>query len=230
MNHSERICPPEILDWIAWFPDAGLSEAERGAVEAHAAECGACRREIDVLAGRLELPGEPDAERLFAKVLARIESESLAGRRLAADPPGAAPTRPRRAWVPAAPRRGRMLRVAPGAALWAAGIAFAVLFAGLGWIAGTSRTGGDRLYQTASEPVPGPVPVGVSLDLVFRSDASAERINTELRGLGAEIVGGPSQLGRYRVALPASADPAAAAELLRAEGTGVASFAEPVRP
>jgi len=226
MNHSERVCPPEILDWIAWYPDQGLSEPERGAVEAHAAGCSDCRREIDVLGGRLELPAEVDAERIFARVLARIESESLSAprRRVAPSaraslgaPPAAAP-----------PRR---VRLAHGtAARWAAAAAFALLFAGLGWVAASSRAPGDRVYHTAAEPAAASAPLGAALDLVFRSDASVERINTELRGLGAAIVSGPSQLGRYRIALPAGSDPSAAAALLRAEGTGVASFAEPVRP
>jgi hypothetical protein len=71
---------------------------------------------------------------------------------------------------------------------------------------------------------------GVQLDVVFRSDVGIERINTDLRALGAVVVGGPSQAGRYRVTLPEGSDASAAAAMLRAEGRGVASFAEPLRP
>jgi hypothetical protein len=227
MNQSEPICPPEVLDWIAWYPDQGLSESERGAVEAHAAGCSACRREIDVVAGRFELPPEVDAERIFARVLARIESENLGAPRAAAAREAVGSPSEDEA---AAHRRVRPARWTMGAARWAAGVAFALLFTGLGWVAATSRAPGDRAYHTAAEPPAASAPASAALDLVFRSDASADRINTELRGLGAAIVSGPSQLGRYRIALPAGSDTSAAAALLRAEGTGVASFAEPVRP
>ena len=113
---------------------------------------------------------------------------------------------------------------------WAAGIGLAVLLGGV-WIAHTIQVArATPIYQVAGEPTAAALGHGVALDLVFRNDASAERINVELRGLGARIVSGPSQLGRYRIELPEGADAEAAATLLRAEGTGVASFAEPVRP
>jgi hypothetical protein len=225
MNPAERSCPQEILDWIAWYPDEGLSAAQRGAVEAHAAACAACRREIDVVAGRGEPPGGVrDAERLFARVLARIESETLAA---AAAPPRVEDRRAFR--TPAPARRARWSR--PAAATWAAAAALALLFTGIGWVAGSSHFRGSGLYHTATDSLLGDAGhAGVRLDLVFRSDAGAERINTALRGLGAEIVSGPTQLGRYRIELPPGSDAEAAAALLRAEGTGVASFAEPVRP
>ena len=58
-------CPADVLGWIPWYADGGLTERERGAVEAHAAECADCRAELDIVAGRawsvdgIELP---DAE------------------------------------------------------------------------------------------------------------------------------------------------------------------------
>lgn len=225
MNSAEPSCPQEILDWIAWYPDEGLSAAQRGAVEAHAAACNACRREIDVVAGRGEPPsGVPEAERLFARVLARIESERLEA---AAAPPRARELREQ--WTAAPARRPRWGR--PATAAWAAAATLALLFTGIGWVAGSSHVHGDGLYHTATaSPGAAAAHGGVQLDLVFRSDAGAERINTALRGLGAEVVSGPTQLGRYRIALPPGSDAEAAAALLRAEGTGVASFAEPVRP
>jgi len=235
-HHAERTCPERILDWIAWYPDQGLSEAQRGAVEAHAAVCEACRREIEVMTGRSEPPDSShDPERLFARVLARIESESLSaetpGEARAAEAPSLAVRR-------APSLRGRGLsrlsggsRRLPAGSVWAAGIALALLFAGLGWIARTLQVAGAApLYHTASEPAVSTPSQGSELDVVFRSDAGAERINLELRGLGARIVAGPSQLGRYRIELPQGADAEAAARLLRSEGTGVASFAEPVVP
>ena len=76
-------CPESVLGWIPWYADGGLTEQERGAVEAHAAECGECRAELDIVAGApwstvdLELP---DAERLFDEITARIEAEAQGAR------------------------------------------------------------------------------------------------------------------------------------------------------
>ncbi len=70
-------CPENVLGWIPWYADGGLTAREKGAVEAHAAECGDCRAELDIVAGMpwsfdgIELP---DADRLFGEIRARIES------------------------------------------------------------------------------------------------------------------------------------------------------------
>ena len=238
MNHqAEPTCPVEILDWIAWYPDGGRSDAQRGAVEAHAASCEACRGEIEILAGHAEPPDlEGDPERLFGRVLARIESAALAAEPLDPEARGAVAANlgRRRAPAPLRDRRAsaalRSSRTWMAGTAWAAGIGLAVLLGGV-WIAHTIQVArATPIYRVAGEPTAVAPGHGVALDLVFRNDASAERINVELRGLGARIVSGPSQLGRYRIELPEGADAEAAATLLHAEGTGVASFAEPVRP
>jgi hypothetical protein len=221
------ICPPEILDWLPWYADDALPEALRGAVEAHAAQCAECRLELAILAGESEPPvAAPDAEQAFARVLARIEAAGVdaepveIGGHLAPATARRAPPRPslrpaQARWMP---------RVAAAAALLAV--------AALGWIANDLLArGGEAVYQTASGPaatVAGGA--GDQLDVVFRADAGIERINANLRALGGVVISGPSQAGRYRIALPAGSDAAAAAELLRAEEAGVASFAEIVRP
>ena len=72
-------CPENVLSWIPWYADGGLTAREKGAVEAHAAECRDCRAELDIVAGAswsfddIELP---DADRLFGEITARIESEN----------------------------------------------------------------------------------------------------------------------------------------------------------
>lgn len=223
-------CPPEILGWIPWYADDALPETQRGAVEAHLAQCAECRLELAMLAGEAMPPGAPpDAEAAFAKVLARIEAAGVAdphpssiaveGHRtvsMARHAPPRASRRPARVrWVP---------RIAVAAAL--------VLVAAAAWIANDLvAPNGEARYQSASGPA-ATVAVGGAeqLDIVFRPDAAIERINANLRALGGVVISGPSQAGRYRIALPAGSDAAAAAELLRAEDTGVASFAEIVRP
>jgi hypothetical protein len=111
-------------------------------------------------------------------------------------------------------------------------MAAAVLAVGvLGWLA-NDLVGRDpeAVYRTASETPAPAAAATATLDVVFRSDASIERINTHLRALGAVVVSGPSQAGRYRISLPVGSDPTAAATMLRAEETGVATFTELVLP
>src|SRR5882762_3936369 len=72
-------CPEAILASIPWYPD-GLNADECGAVEAHAADCRACRAELAFLRGDEEPTIElPDPERFYARVLERIaaDDESL---------------------------------------------------------------------------------------------------------------------------------------------------------
>lgn len=225
-QRASDTCPAEILEWIAWYPDGPLTDTQRGAVESHAAVCAACREEIAVLAGRAEAPVSPaDPEQLFARVLALVEADGIESSPLAA-PEAALPAAPApRLATPARRRRS----VWSGGFRVAAGVTLAVLAGGLGGWLGREWLRAEPVYALAGETMLA-AEGAVALDVVFRSDATAERIQTALRGLGAELVAGPSPLGRYRVELPPGADASAAAALLRAEGTGVASFAEPLRP
>jgi hypothetical protein len=228
-EHShEPTCPPEILDWIPWYTEDALADAQRGAVEAHAAQCEECRQELAMLSGGAPAATAPDPEPVFARVLARIEAEGMsdAGSRVGSR---LAPSRVRSAPLLRDARRGgrrSLLRIGVAAA--------AVLSIGTaGWFAnealGSHR---ETVYRTAAAPEAKPLPgeSGAQLDVVFRGDVGIERINTDLRAIGAVVVAGPSQAGRYRVALPEGSDASAAAAMLRAEGGGIASFAEPLRP
>lgn len=222
-------CPEAIVDWIAFYPDA-LNEVQRGAVEAHAAGCSECRNEIDVLAGHVRPSGTPDAEELFSRVLARMESEQVATRQtthgleLAPDSPGAGHRAPRRAVRVRSPWKRPVVL--------AAGVVMMLMGAGFGSYAAEFLRGNlaglvESVYLPAVDSeAAAPADLQPALDVVFRSDASVERINAALRAIGGAIESGPSQVGRYRLRLPAGADQDAAASLLRAEGTGVASFAQ----
>jgi len=227
MSGSETVtagCPPEVLEWIPWYPDEGLSEAQRGAVEAHAAECDRCREEIALVRGEAGAGAEhadaPDLDALYARVLARMGEESAAGG--APLPAPEADARESGAGRrPAAARPRRRLRRELAAA------AAAGLLLGAGLVAGGAALwapGAGPIYTTASQP---PAPAsGPALDVVLRDDASVLSVTDALRGLGGQIVSGPSALGVLRVELPAGADAGAAARLLRA---GPARLAEPVR-
>ncbi|HYB12956.1 MAG TPA: zf-HC2 domain-containing protein [Myxococcota bacterium] len=216
-------CPPDILELIPWYPDEGLSDAERGAVEAHAACCVECRRELHSAFGESELPADaPAAERVLARVFERIaeRSHALSPRAAESPPPTLAPPArlraPRRApvWYPAA------------AAAAAAAIVLGLLFLAPG--ARRFWSGSSTLYHTATAPPVAPRSAGPELEIVLRSEATASQLTTAFRALDAELVAGPTELGRYRVRLPAGAEASAAATALRAPETGVASFAEPL--
>ncbi len=224
---TQTSCPPDVLELLPWYPDDGLSAAERGAVEAHAAVCPECRRELHGSFRDVELPADaPSPERVLARVFERIAAgESAADVRAPAfQAPPSAPARIRtRPASPHRPRRGLRVRT-----VWtaAAGLALATLI-GVG--AGRLLGAGPSVYVTATAPpaarsaAGGPV-----LDVVLRGDASARALSEALQGIDGEIVAGPSELGRYQVQLPAGADASAAAAALSAEGTGVASFAVPL--
>lgn len=201
-------CPEDVLGWIPCYPDEGLSDAQRGAVEAHAASCQRCRDEIALVLGEAEPVVDPaETERALAKVLARTRSEERA--------PSVRVSPPRRVWHPS-----RRVRIALAACL-------ALAFAGAGALSAVVlRGGGEPVYRTAAEPagVVGDQPL---LDVVFREDADARRIRAALRAVNGQIVAGPTELGRYRVRLGAGADARAAARALAAEDAGVAVYAEP---
>ncbi|HEB90763.1 MAG TPA: zf-HC2 domain-containing protein, partial [Deltaproteobacteria bacterium] len=69
-------CPENVLGWIAWYADDALSARQRGAVEAHAAECADCRAELEIISGApFEIDHDlPDPDRLFREITARIDA------------------------------------------------------------------------------------------------------------------------------------------------------------
>jgi hypothetical protein len=213
LTREESGCPEDVLLAIAWYPD-GLDPVQRGAVEAHAADCAACREELAFVRGEgvAQAPRE-ESERVYARVIERIEAYEAKQR------PGAAtPVR--------SDRRTSWRTARAAAALLAA--AFVGALAALGGSrlvapeASVYRAAGEAPEVSAAAPAQAPL----ALDVVFRPDATAERIHAALRAIGGEIVSGPTQLGVYRVRLAPSADASAAAKVLRGEGEGVATFAE----
>jgi len=214
---NRAACPADVLEAIPWYPD-GLSATQRGALEAHAAGCADCRRELAFLQGvPEETPAEtPEAERVWARVLERIAAEDERHPATLAAPA----TRARRFETDAARRLAL-----------AASLALALGLGALATLAGLRLAGGaEPVYRTATAPLPEVSAAGPTLDVVFRKDAGAGQIETRLREIGGSVVAGPSALGVYRIALRPGADAAGAAAALRAETGGVASLAEPVYP
>lgn len=285
-NEARRSrCPEDVLGWIPWYADGGLTAREKGAVEAHAALCGDCRAEIDIVTGApwafdgIELP---DADRVFDEITARIEAgdrEERAtvipisrGRALSdadmarierwvrdpesereAESPKAAIDETSAGEAPSPGEAGTVVRhlrrrIGASASLWAAAAAVVLFVAGA--LSGTfvarpllglgadRETVGEADYQLASAASEAGSSGGApAIDVVFSDSASAREIWNSLRGLGVEIVAGPSNLGVYRLRLlptaaegrePTAADAAAIAARLVAADTALAIFAEPV--
>ena len=203
-------CPETILASIPWYPD-GLSAEECGAVEAHAADCRACRDELAFLRGDEEPTIElPDPERFYARVLERITADT--------DDRAAQ-------WRAATARRvGQAARQASVAAGILVAVVSGMLTTGAIWVVRVAPT-----YETASVAPVSAEGAGPSIEVVFRRDASADDIRARLRDVGATVISGPSQLGVYRLRLAPGSDVSAAIGRLRQEGRGVATFAEPSR-
>jgi anti-sigma factor RsiW len=235
-------CPEDVLGWMPSYVDGVLSEDARQRVEAHAAVCTECRRELDLIAGiPVELDFElPDAGRIFDGILARIGALAAhAAPRAHPDPIQddrgylVRPTiedwseqdRARlRDWLLAgdafeeeahaeAGRDATHFRWAGRRGFWSLGrswqIAAAVLLVMLGGAGGAILSAsllpeplGDEagvVYRPASEAGSTASFQDGELDVVFREDSTAVEIRNALRGLGAEIVAGPSAMGVYRV-------------------------------
>ena len=288
-------CPAAVLGWIPWYAEGGLTARERGAVEAHAAECGECRSELDIVAGMpwafdgIDLP---DAARMFTEITARIEADAHAdratvipisrGRALSAedmtrierwvhDPaseaeleaeleigpdagiagrapaPSDATSTTRPLGTPAQQTRSPRRHLDfPARPLWAAAAALVLLVAGgLGGAffeslrRGAAADAADPdAYQMASvAPAADVEAAAPMLVVVFSDSVSARELWSTLRGLGVEIVAGPTNLGVYRLRLlpaaaegraPTPTDAAAIAARLVAPEAPLAIFAEPV--
>ncbi|MEZ4334216.1 MAG: zf-HC2 domain-containing protein [Myxococcota bacterium] len=233
-------CPEEVLAWIPWYGDGLLTARERGAVEAHAADCADCRAELDIVSGvawacaGIELP---DAERVFDEIRARIAREGATrdgatvipisrGRVLSeddmarlerwvldpsseqdlADEPGGEAAAG--AAVPAPARRTIERRSRGVRAIWAAAAAVTLLaLGGLGGASLMSLSQDDADLDAAAYALASAGPARADagsapmIDVVFSDTASARQIWSTLRGLGVEIVSGPTNLGVYRLRL-----------------------------
>jgi len=211
-------CPPEVLAAIPWYPD-DVSVEERGAVDAHAAECVDCRRELEARLADPDHEAEwptPDPDTVFTRILAQVEldeAESLS----------------QWARVPRRVRAVRWLREGhvnvPGLATPLSvprGLSAAASFCGVIAVAALFFGAGPN----GNEPAPRATHLEAPhIDVVFRDDLTAGAMAGAIEAIGGEIVAGPSARGRYRIELPPGADADAAAQDL--SDAGVAIYAEP---
>ena len=205
MANANITCPEEILASIPWYPD-GLTAEECGAVEAHAADCRACRAELAFVRGDEEPAIElPDAERVYARVLDRITGD---GSQLES----------------AARRMGRAARQVSMAAGLLVAVISGTLTTGAIWIVREAPT-----YGTAAADASEMIAAGPNLEVVFRPEATLGQIQDALQRAGASVISGPTQFGVYRLRLAPGSDVSAAIGVLREDGRGVATTVEPPR-
>jgi fervidolysin-like protein len=206
MSNANTACPEEILASIPWYPE-GLSAEECGAVEAHAADCRACRAELSFMRGDEEPAIEvPDAERVYARVLDRISGDHVMEMESRAR------------------RMGRAARQVSMAAGLLVAVISGTLTTGAIWIVREAPT-----YGTAAADPSAIIAAWPHLQVVFREDATASEIRAALDRAGASVVSGPTQSGVYLLRLAPGTDVGAAIGALRDEDHGVAAVAEPAR-
>jgi hypothetical protein len=201
-DHGERV-HRRISELIPWHVNGSLSEREREWVEAHLADCPrcqeeerTCRRTAEAVRSAGEGAPSPHPAQ-FRRLLGRIEEtereergrSSRGGRLLARF----------RELIEATPRPLRGILVVQAAVI--------LLFVGvLVWDAASADPAGVRnVYHTLSAEVP--KVNSVPLRMMFRPDATEKEIRDLLHDVRGEIVGGPSAIGVYTVAVPAGTDP-----------------------
>jgi len=210
---TQTPCPEAILAAIPWYPD-GLTREERGDVEAHAADCRACRAELSFLLEEEEEEAAieiPDSEAVYARLLERIAESD--------DGDLDAPASPAPEWL------RRFSETARGPISMAAGLMIALvsgmLTSGVIW---TVRV--VPAYESASAAPPEVSTGGPYLQVVFDEGATAAEMNERLRAVRGSVVSGPTPRGVYQVRLAPGSDVEAALDLLRGEARGVIAFAE----
>jgi anti-sigma factor RsiW len=200
--HRERL-HQRVAELIPWYVNGSLEPGERELAARHLAECAACRAEVEreqrLAAACREV--EPPAPALHGAQVERL---------LARLPPSRWADLPR--WARrllAAQAAALVLLVAGAAALW--------------------RQRAEPVFRTLSAPVAAqPAAAGAArLRVVFAETATEAEIRRLLGGVRGELVGGPSPLGVYTVALPSDGEPIAVV-LAHLRAQPQVRFAEPV--
>jgi len=197
---------------LPWLVNGTLGDPERRQLEEHLASCLDCREALEecrrLAAGlaRAEPPEPAPHPAQLARLVERIRSGE-ADRETAEDRSGLGGRPSRHLW-----------RSTPRAARWLVGAQAAALLLALGLLAerpGETDAARFRTLSTAEAPA-----ARAQVRVVFAPEASEAEIRHLLLQARAEIVGGPSPLGAYALALgPASAGESAASviDLLRAD-------------
>ena len=209
---------------LPWYANGTLEESERRSLDEHLAGCADCRVELErcrALGSALALatpPAPAPHPAQLARLLARIERGEL-DREHDADEGARASAR--RSWRVAA-----TWRATPRAARWWLAVQTAALVAAAVWIGAPAPTE-TRQFRTLAQTEP--AARRAQLRVVFSPGVGESEMRALLLEARAEIVGGPSPLGAYALALEpgvAGDSPEAVLSLLRADSR--IRLAEPV--
>jgi anti-sigma factor RsiW len=169
-----------IIELIPWYLNGTLEEAEDRLVRDHLGGCLACRqaakqeRQLQTLVStEPAIPFRREAS--LSALLNRIDDSATQGK------PGRRQqfARQRVYW-----------RIAGAAACLAAMAATALLL--------TDGNGADEPFSTVATPEVDPA---ARVDLIFAADLSAGEIRAIVESYDADLVAGPSAIGRYTIAL-----------------------------
>ncbi len=197
----------EIRLLLPWLANDTLEGPERARVELHLESCAACGEEVALwrrTGGAVHRVGdgafEPSPERLERLL------ETLP------EPPREGPGRETlverfRAWWHSLPGRAGPLLAAQSLAV--AGLAAVVVWQAL--------APSPPLYETLSAREGVVAREGTRLDVAFAEDATERELRELLRAHQANLVGGPSALGIYTIAVPSDVAVSERVERLRAD-------------
>ena len=193
---------------LPWLVNETLAPMEREGVETHLASCGECRdeaercRALGALVRSADVAPSPHPAQL-AQLMRRVDEAEQTRKR---------------------PRLVRLLgarRVNVWWALAAQAAVLVVLLAVVFWSPAPSR------FRTLSDPAPPAVVTQRQVRVVFAPTTTEAELRRALLEVRGEVVGGPSPLGAYTIAVPAGAEPLQLVlEHLRADPH--VRFAEPV--
>jgi anti-sigma factor RsiW len=165
---------------LPWFVNGTLADDERATVERHLRECGACRREVEMLQGvharcRVEEP-VPDAGPSLRRLRARVQRPRSLDRVHAL-------------WA----RLGGNWYAAPAWTRWAIAAELAVI-ACLATLVTMPQRDADAPYRTLGTPGG---EVQGSIAVRFANGTSAQAIAAVVAAAGARIVTGPTRDNVY---------------------------------
>ena len=185
----------EVLDLLPWYVNGTLPEPHRARVEAHLRECLPCHAALR-------------------------EERKLSGLLLDQDVVPLGPSHGLNALLDRIDRRRRSARPAARIAPWigyglAAGIGGGIVWTWLaivpvggtvdGEFATLSATPGSPAAQSTTAAAATPATATPRIDVVFAADPNAAQLEAFGEEIGATLVAGPSEIGRYTFALNAAA-------------------------